>query len=1447
MFKGAMILALLVVLISSTAVYAGVITTEDLLFPPQPGKAVYNNGVLENNLMKIQLRMDNDGNGHTDEDEYEECRWWEVWEWFDEDGICSKDAYDLIIDKKTGNVVGKWSMFKLQRLTGNHWKSLMILEHSLEDCSSEETACVKRIMRFNENTYMNVTYELKDDDTKVKLTIDIKSGIPNKEYRLKYRLISDDKITYIPEKSTGFNKFFYDWNDITEQETSYELFDEGHILEQTTYIGKIDKDETITIDPSISTDFGVDSVDGNIIETYGSNTYVILKNTTDSSLNMFKSTDGGATWNNEDKTDELVPATDFGLTMTRIGSKLYIMNEYNYGYVYREYNLLTDTFGTARETGKIISASPNLHGLYASPLRYIQNAFGSTDTICWASIIRGDDSRTAFCMYENSGSDFGFDISSQINTTGLTGTLYKGIVGNSTHLFVADDGTDSIYVFYKDLTTFNYEKEKDFSSQLTKVLRGVFIDSSGTRLYLAGWDNFIYQYTLGTAWDINTATYIRSFDFNPYVKSTVNVFFKPDGTKMYITNILTRGITEFDLGTAWNIGTASFVSYKQESLYCPYTIFFKPDGTKMYVSMTTDGRIKEYPLSTPWSISTAGTATTHTLTEDTNIKGLWFKQDGTKMYVSGNDNDKIYEYTLSTPWDIGTRTYSDFLDTTSNTTNPVGIIINDFGDKLYFADPDSYTLFQYTGIGSIDISSQDTQPKGLATDGTYFYMVGDYYNRVYKYDSDWNYIAYFGTGSQTTAPQGLTYDGTYFYVLSASGVVYQYTNSFPNGAGTYTGNSYTMHTANGRGLDYENGVFFAMTDGVYDSLYRHDMSVYKSNDNMAGLSTAPWGAWLDDDYLYITGSNTNIFRVPRETYTSYFGYMTEGNAQTYTSATDSAFAFNVFQRADDSWSGMLCSDTTANTGCRQYNIENMTTISTGGLGSRFSNGFSMERLSDGNLVLAGIRTTNYNLYYRIYDRLTNSWSAEKVYNPAGNLDYIFRNSLKQTPDGMCHIFGKRGTNSVWIHADECAFEDITEEPLFIQSYIDGNLPASYNTFYIKHGQYNDNKVRFVYPGSVVYDEFPQSGGLFIEAYDEETSNKLSSWNLNIYNSTNSDSQSGINSYYDNWLGYTTIKIDKSGFYTRYYYLNLTEENTPYYLDARLLNLTEGQIVTFLVLNRFGSPLQNTEISAYRNIEGTWTLVEQKTTDVSGTGSLFLNPDIPYLITAEKEGYKPFSNTLTPTSTSYTITLYEDISGIISKTYFKSITLWVLRPVKELFFVDETIEFSMNVKANKDTFEWFAMRLTLDNSTEIYLGNSTAPRGGYLSYNYVPDRPMKIYAEYMFQRNDINTTYISPKTVYVTADFSGNYTVDKIISDIKEKNLEGISNETKNFILSFFAIMIGVVIGLLLSKFGSLRAGVGVYLWYIAATYLDLISVESMTIITIFVVLIGLIYLTSLRR
>ena len=234
----------------------------------------------------------------------------------------------------------------------------------------------------------------------------------------------------------------------------------------------------------------------------------------------------------------------------------------------------------------------------------------------------------------------------------------------------------------------------------------------GLNLYIAGSDNppTVFQYTLGTAWDIDTAIYAsKSIDVSAQETEPRALAFKADGKSMYIagTGLSTGGtVYQYTLGTAWDLSTASYASKSkdvstEESF--PTGVTFKSDGFSMYIVGVENKTIYQYTLGTAWDVGTASYASKSidVSTQDASPRDLSFKTDGLVAYIVGATNDSIYQYTLGAAWDINTASYSSkSFPISSQTTQPTGIAFKTDGTLAYVVGQIDNSVYQYEFSGN---------------------------------------------------------------------------------------------------------------------------------------------------------------------------------------------------------------------------------------------------------------------------------------------------------------------------------------------------------------------------------------------------------------------------------------------------------------------------------------------------------------------------------------------------------------------------------------------------------------------------------------------------------------------------------------------------------------------------------------------------------------------------
>ena len=158
----------------------------------------------------------------------------------------------------------------------------------------------------------------------------------------------------------------------------------------------------------------------------------------------------------------------------------------------------------------------------------------------------------------------------------------------------------------------------------------------------------VYSYTLASAWAITSAVYdTELYDFSSQTTGALGGHMSPDGLTMYVLGD-NNSIFQYTLGTSFDLaGTVTPAGSLNVStqLVNPTGMAFNGDGTKMYVVGLGSGGIQRYALSTAYDITSAThEALAITLTEDSTLRDLIFNATGSKMYALGGTN--IFQYSV---------------------------------------------------------------------------------------------------------------------------------------------------------------------------------------------------------------------------------------------------------------------------------------------------------------------------------------------------------------------------------------------------------------------------------------------------------------------------------------------------------------------------------------------------------------------------------------------------------------------------------------------------------------------------------------------------------------------------------------------------------------------------------------------------------------------------------
>ena len=285
--------------------------------------------------------------------------------------------------------------------------------------------------------------------------------------------------------------------------------------------------------------------------------------------------------------------------------------------------------------------------------------------------------------------------------TGGTATLAS--------LDIVTSGTDAEIAPNTGITGWNYSGLSKSVSGEESAPNGLFFSPDGLNMYVNGsTGDDVNQYTLSTAWDVSTATYVRVFSTSSQDSAPVDIFFKPDGLSMFIMGQTNDTVFQYTLSSAFDISTATYASKSfsvtsQEPV--PTGVWFKSDGTVMYVIGTTNDTVFQYNLGTAWDVSTASYASISfsVASQESSPQQVNLSADGLTMWILGQTGDDITQYALGTAWNVSTAVFENSFYIGFQETTPTGMFIDSTAaNRVYIVGTTNDTVYQYnTATNSI--------------------------------------------------------------------------------------------------------------------------------------------------------------------------------------------------------------------------------------------------------------------------------------------------------------------------------------------------------------------------------------------------------------------------------------------------------------------------------------------------------------------------------------------------------------------------------------------------------------------------------------------------------------------------------------------------------------------------------------------------------------------------
>ena len=434
------------------------------------------------------------------------------------------------------------------------------------------------------------------------------------------------------------------------------------------------------------------------------------------------------------------------------------------------------------------------------------------------------------------------------NLSAQTGDLYGPTFSpDGTKMYVTSSGGKTVYQYTLstawDISTASYASKSYTLGSENLIANGVSFNTDGTKMFVPAYTN-ITQHNLSTAWDISTASYAsKSYSWSAQDTSASAAQFTSDGTKMYMLGGAGDDVNYYTLSTAWDVTTASYVSnfsYASQSTIA-FSFYVRPDGGGFYVYSTVSsaGIVYQYVMG---GFSPAA--------QDSFPAGIQFSADGTNLYVLGQGNKKVFQYALSTAWDTSTASYASKSMTVVLLSVPRDLFFKSDGTKVYIVGTTQDTVYQYSLSTAWDVSTasydsvsfavtaQEGNPYGLAfsTDGAKMYIIGAGNKTVYQYtlSTAWNLstASYasksFSVISQITGPASLAFsdNGTVMFVQAYNNEIHEYALSTAWDVSTASYSNKKIHTGAAASFGFTfrpDGTQFFTSDYGSDRVYTYSI------------------------------------------------------------------------------------------------------------------------------------------------------------------------------------------------------------------------------------------------------------------------------------------------------------------------------------------------------------------------------------------------------------------------------------------------------------------------------------------------------------------------------------------------------------------------------------------------------------------------------------------------
>jgi hypothetical protein len=277
---------------------------------------------------------------------------------------------------------------------------------------------------------------------------------------------------------------------------------------------------------------------------------------------------------------------------------------------------------------------------------------------------------------------------------------------DGTKMYLCGASSDAVHQYDLssawDLNTATFTRTLLVTDQGLNPSDVLFKPDGSSMFVVFGASDDVFQYNLSTSWDISTATYaLKSFDFTPQDSSPQSIIFNNDGSKLFMCGS-SNFIYQYSLSTEYDVSTMSYDEISFDPLTTSlFSMWINLDGDKLYAG--TGNEIVEVSLSTPYDLSTASFVDTYPSSGSNSeipsdrLEGIFFKPNGTEIFIVSAVTDTVKQF------NIGSITKNDVIFDSSvkwpDGTQPIS------------PAPDRFAIYRFVTVdgGETWIGSKDVE------------------------------------------------------------------------------------------------------------------------------------------------------------------------------------------------------------------------------------------------------------------------------------------------------------------------------------------------------------------------------------------------------------------------------------------------------------------------------------------------------------------------------------------------------------------------------------------------------------------------------------------------------------------------------------------------------------------------------------------------------------------